>query len=325
MSSIPYSRYLIYPVPWYSFLIVTGVVLALVLACRAERRAGLKKDTMIDLALWLLPCGIIGARLYYVAFSWNQFRNDLLSVFRIWEGGIAIYGGIIGGFASLLLFSRRRKISALLLCDLIAPGLALAQGIGRWGNWFNIEAYGFRVSRASLCFFPLAVQVPADGNAWHLASFFFESVWDLAVFLFLMLSRYRKLREKGDVFFFYLFLYAAGRLVIEETRTDSLYMGSSVRASQLLSVLLCFFVFVLYAVRGLKDGSVSPRKLCALMPVFILGIAFPLYWSLSGPVPSGWTASRILLLLSLSSLLLILSLFLVRFFHPPQEVSHADD
>ena len=179
MSSIPYSRYLIGPIPWYSFLIVTGVLIAVFLACREERRTSLPKDTVIDLALWLLPGGIIGARIYYVLFSWDSFRDDLLSVFRIWEGGIAIYGGIIGGLVVLLLFCRARRLPPLQLCDIIVPGLAIAQCIGRWGNWFNIEAYGLTVTRPGLCFFPFAVQVPADGFSWHLATFFYESLWDL--------------------------------------------------------------------------------------------------------------------------------------------------
>ena len=194
MSSIPASRYLIYPVPWYSVLIVTGIVLAVVLALRNEKRYGLPKDTIVDLALVVLPCGIIGARIYYVLFSWNEFRNDLWSVLRIWEGGIAIYGAIIGGLAALFVFCRRRKLSVLLLCDLIAPGLALAQSIGRWGNWFNIEAFGLKVTNPSLCFFPLSVQIPADGYAWHLAAFFYESAWDFADFLFLLIARSRILK-----------------------------------------------------------------------------------------------------------------------------------
>ena len=224
MFSIPYSRYLFYPVTWYSVLIVTGAALALFLACKEEKRSGHPKDTVLDLALWLIPGGIIGARLYYVVFSFDQFRNDLLSVFRIWEGGLAIYGGIIAGLLVLFIFCRYRKLSFLLLCDMIAPGLALAQCIGRWGNWFNTEAFGLPVTGSFPRFFPLAVQIPSDGYSWHFATFFYESMWDLAVFVFLVISRRTFLKRKnGDVFFFYLFLYAAGRLVIEELRTDSLF------------------------------------------------------------------------------------------------------
>ena len=103
MFSVPASRYILYPIPWYSFLIVLGVVLAVFLACREERRLGLKKDTVIDLVLWLLPAGILGARIYYVIFSWDQFSGDLLSVLRVWEGGLAIYGGVIAGLIFLFL------------------------------------------------------------------------------------------------------------------------------------------------------------------------------------------------------------------------------
>ena len=227
MSSIPYSRFIIWHIPWYSFLIVIGAFTAIVLACREERRAGLPKDTVIDLALFVLPVGIIGARLYYVVFSWSQFQHDFLSVFRIWEGGLAIYGGIIGGLLVLVLFCRKRRLSALALCDIIAPGLVLAQALGRWGNWFNIEAYGLTVTDPALCFFPFAVQVPEDGYAWHMATFFYESFWNLLVFAFLMTGRRKRLRMRGDVFCFYLLLYAAGRLVIEELRLDSLYASSS--------------------------------------------------------------------------------------------------
>ena len=221
MSSIPYSRYLIYPVTWYSFLIVLGASLALFLSCREEKRARLARDTVLDLALWLIPGGIIGARIYYVLFSFEQFQDDLLSVFRIWEGGLAIYGGIIAGLLIMFLFCRHRNVSFLLMCDIIVPGLAVAQAIGRWGNWFNMEAYGLPVTGSFPCFFPLAVQIPADGYTWHLATFFYESAWDFIVFVFLLLSRHTLLnRKKGDVFFFYLFLYASGRLIIEEMRMD---------------------------------------------------------------------------------------------------------
>ena len=110
MFSVPSSRYIFYPIPWYSFLIVLGAFIAILLASRQERKLGLKKDTILDLSLSLLPAGIIGARIYYVIFSWPQFRHDFWSVFRIWEGGLAIYGGIIAGLITLLLFCRIRKL-----------------------------------------------------------------------------------------------------------------------------------------------------------------------------------------------------------------------
>ncbi len=139
---IPYSRYLVYPVTWYSVLILSGAALAIILASRLEKRESLPADTVVDLALWLFPFSLVGARIYYVAFSWSAYRDDPLSVFRVWEGGMAIYGGILAGLLVVLLFCRRRRLPVLSVCDIIVPGLALAQAIGRWGNYFNMEAYG---------------------------------------------------------------------------------------------------------------------------------------------------------------------------------------
>ena len=323
MPSVPYSRYLIGPVSWYSFLIMAGAVIAVILACREERRAGFPKDTVIDLALILLPCGIIGARIYYVVFSWNQFKSDLLSVFRIWEGGLAIYGGIIAGLVTLLLFCRKRRLPPLGICDLIVPGLALAQSIGRWGNWFNIEAYGLTVTRPDLCFFPLALQVPADGYNWHLATFFYESLWDMLIFVFLVFARHRLLRHRGDVFFFYVFLYAAGRLVIEELRTDSLYASESIRISQLLSICLCMIVFIRYFCMFRKTaGLIRPFSYLLVFTssfcsVFALLYAFGFSFSFLH-----LSAGNILFLI-FYAFLMIINLFMLYFPHNSREVHNA--
>lgn len=325
MSSIPYSRYIFGTIPWYSFLIVTGVVIALILACREESRAGLPKDTVIDLALWLIPFGIIGARIYYVVFSWEQFRGDFLSVFRIWEGGIAIYGGIIAGLIVLLLFCRKRNISALALCDIIAPGLVLAQAIGRWGNWFNIEAYGLQVTDPALCFFPFALQVPAEGNAWHLATFFYESLWNICIFVFLIIFRRKRLRARGDVFCFYLLLYASGRLVIEELRLDSLYAASSVRVSQLLSVLICLFVILRYAVLLIRQKRLTVPLRYIVLPIASAATVFALVYALFGSFSAGWPAFRSFLFLAGYAIVMIVSLFILHHDTLLPEVHNADD
>ena len=325
MLSIPYSRYFVYPVPWYSFLIVTGVALAVFLACREERRCALPKDTVIDLVLWILPVGIIGARIYYVVFSWGQFRNDPLSVFRIWEGGLAIYGGIIAGLVVLLVFASRRRLSPLLLCDLIAPGLVLAQAIGRWGNYFNMEAYGLPVTQPYLCFFPLAVQIPENGGyAWHMATFFYESVLNFSIFCFLIFARHRMLRRRGDVFFFYAFLYAAGRFVIEDLRMDSLRTVSSVRVSQLLSAAVCLFLFVRYLLLFRRSGVSRPLPgILVSVPAFSAS-CFQLFYALSGSFLSACRLAYRLLLLAGSSVLLIAAFFCI-YAMTAREVSHADN
>ena len=320
MFSIPYSRYLFYPVTWYSVLIVTGAALALFLACKEEKRSGLPKDTVLDLALWLIPGGIIGARLYYVVFSFDQFRIDLLSVFRIWEGGLAIYGGIIAGLLVLFIFCRYRKLSFLLLCDMIAPGLALAQCIGRWGNWFNTEAFGLPVTGSFPRFFPLAVQIPSDGYSWHLATFFYESMWDLAVFVFLVISRRTFLKRKnGDVFFFYLFLYAAGRLVIEELRTDSLF-ASSVRISQLLSVLICIAILMLYRKSASDLSWKHPLTAYVLFPLAVVGALIILLYTFSFRLPFMYSFTASLSVLCLCSFAMIIGLFSVYFSQTGKEI-----
>ena len=325
MSSIPSSRYIFGTIPWYSFLIVTGVVIAIILACREEKRAGLPKDTVIDLALWLIPFGIIGARIYYVVFSWEQFRYDLLSVFRIWEGGIAIYGGIIAGLIVLLLFCRNRHLSAFLLCDMIAPGLVFAQAIGRWGNWFNIEAYGLQVSDPALCFFPFALQVPAEGNAWHLATFFYESVWNMCIFIFLMIGRRKRLNARGDVFCFYLLLYASGRLVIENLRLDSLYAASSVRVSQLLSILICLFVIIRYIVLLHRQKRLSASLRNVVLPLASASTVFALVYALFSSFSAGWPVYRSFLFLTGYAVIMIVSLFLLHHALVLPEVRNADD
>ena len=324
MSSIPYSRYLIYPVPWYSFLIVVGVVLAVFLACREERALNLPKDTVIDLALWILPCGIIGARIYYVVFSWDQFQHDFFSVFRIWEGGIAIYGGIIAGLLTLFVFCRRRHLPALLLCDAIAPGLALAQSIGRWGNWFNIEAYGRSVNRTDLCFFPLALQVPSDGYSWHFATFFYESVWDFSIFIVLLVFRRRLFRKQGDVFCFYVLLYAAGRMIIEELRVDSLYAASSVRISQLFSILLCIAVLIRYFTVLSKAGAVPASLRFFILPSAAVFSVFAILYATAGSFIADMNLASVIVFLFAYAVLMIVSVFLTYAELPSAEADNAD-
>ena len=307
--SVPYSRYLIYPIPWYSFLIVLGASLAVFLAVKEEKRSGIKKDTVIDLVLIMLPVGIIGARIYYVVFSWPQFRDDFFSVFRIWEGGLAIYGGILAGLVVLILFCKKRGLPTLLLCDIIVPSLALAQSIGRWGNYFNMEAYGFTITDPRFCFFPFAVQIPADGYAWHLATFFYESLWDFSIFLFLVVFRrkYHKLKQ-GDLFFFYAFLYAAGRLAIEEMRLDSLYAVSSVRISQLLSVIICLLIIIYYLIKA-KNSKIIMHSCLIWITASGLLLAFLLLFSLAPSLFIGFSRQHNVFSLLICSFLLVFFFF----------------
>ncbi len=219
---------------WYGVLIVLGIALAVMLAMKREMQLGLREETTLDLALWCIPAAIVGARAYYVAFSWESFASQpWWKVFAIREGGMAVYGGVIAGVLTGWIFARARKIPFAVLADLAAPCIPLGQAIGRWGNFVNQEAHGGWVENPALRFFPMAVQI--DGG-WYYATFFYESLWCfLIVFLLLALEKKRGFRKNGDAFLMYVFLYALERCVVEGLRTDSLYVGAF-RVSQLLSI-----------------------------------------------------------------------------------------
>ena len=241
-------------IPFYSILMMTAVALGLLLSTREEKRLRLPQDTVLNFALVAVPLGIVCARLYYVLFSWESFKSDPVEILRVWHGGLAIYGAVIGGLLAALLVTRGNLTRLLTLADVCAPSLALGQAIGRWGNYANMEAYGAPVTAAWAQFFPLAVEIPtvlADGTTayvWHMATFFYESLWCALLFVFLYRLQ-RKARHCGNVFFAYLVLYCAERAVVEGLREDSLMLrlfGLSIRFSQLLSALVIVFAAVVF-------------------------------------------------------------------------------
>ncbi len=220
----------------YGLLIAGALAIAAWHCVREEKRLGFPKDTGLDIVLYALPPALVFARLYYVAFTWDLFKSRPGDIFKLWEGGLAIYGAVIGGALGVWFLSRKRRIPFLQLSDVVAPALLLGQAIGRWGNFFNGEAFGYAVTDPAWQFFPFAVNIAGQ---WHLATFFYESVWNLAGFIVLYKNRIR-IEEKGrhgHVFSLYLIWYGAGRFVIEGMRTDSLMWGS-VRVSQALSLIL---------------------------------------------------------------------------------------
>lgn len=237
-------------ISWYAVLIVSAILIGYVLCSHEARRQRMPQDTIIDFLLYAIPLGIICARLYYVIFRFNTYSEDLLSIFDIRAGGLAIYGGIIGGLIAARLVSKKHSIQTLALLDVIAPALVLGQAIGRWGNYINMEAYGLRIGEEALQFFPFAVEIPI-GNVWywHMATFFYEFCWDILVFALLLVIR-RHLRKQGDVFCWYLLLYCAGRTVIEGLRNDSLtFISEFVRISQVLSAIAALCVVVYFFLR----------------------------------------------------------------------------
>ena len=200
---------------WYGILISLSVVLAVVMVYREAKRKGLDADCMLDYALLTVPTAIVFARLYYVIFEWDQYAANPIHALFIWEGGIAIYGSIIGGIVATLIFSKWKKISFWTLADLVAPGLVLGQAIGRWGNFFNQEAFGELVTNPDLQFFPYAVYIERLGE-WHMATFFYESVACFLIFIFLLIYRRKaKNAPAGNLFLWYWVLYGIERAYVE--------------------------------------------------------------------------------------------------------------
>ena len=250
LSRPMFDRIAFFGISWYSILIVAAIVIGLAFCSRDARRYRISQDALLDFLLYAIPLGIVFARLYYVVFRFNMYSDDLLSIFNIREGGLAIYGGVIGGLIAARIVSKKHSISTLSLLDLVAPALVLGQAIGRWGNYINMEAYGLRVAEESLHFFPFAVEIPVgDFWYWHMATFFYEFCWNMLVFALLMFIR-RSARRKGDVFCWYLLLYCAGRTVIEGLRYDSLtFISEFVRISQVLSAIAAFGVVIYFFIR----------------------------------------------------------------------------
>ena len=273
-----------FTIHWYGVLIALGVLGAVLLAWFREQRLGLKKETTLDLALICVPVGILCARLYYVLFSWDYYAAHPAKILDLRGGGLAIYGGVIGGVLAGWIYSRVKKVSFGTLTDLVAPGLALAQAVGRWGNFLNQEAYGAAVTNAKMQFFPLSVYI--EGSGWHYATFFYESAWCALICILLLTAERRGFfRKKGDTFLWYLFLYALERCLVEGLRTDSLYIGP-LRVSQALSltVLLVLQIGLCLRLRGKQHIAMSGYQ---LMSVLLLGLfvcvqkpALALIWAL---------------------------------------------
>ena len=222
---------------WYAICIVSGLILAVYLSMKEAPRKKIDPDDIIDFILIAFPLAIVGARLYYVIFEWGYYSQHLSEIFAIWNGGIAIYGGLLTGALVLYLFSRRRLIEPIDFLDIAAPSVMIAQSIGRWGNFFNQEAYGAAVK--SLNYLPSFIrdQMYIDGS-YRQPTFLYESIWNLLGFLLILILRRKpQFLRQGEVTAFYLIWYGFGRMIIEGMRTDSL-MFAGLRVSQWLSMIL---------------------------------------------------------------------------------------
>ncbi|WP_053368205.1 prolipoprotein diacylglyceryl transferase [Bacillus sp. FJAT-27245] len=248
-------------VHWYGIIIGTGLALALYLAMRESDRRGLPKETFSDLLIWAIPIAIISARIYYVIFQWDYYAQNPGDIIKIWNGGIAIYGALIGSVLTAYFFTKARGISFWKLADIAAPSIILGQAIGRWGNFMNQEAHGEEVSRSFLegLHLPdwIINQMYIEGHYYH-PTFLYESLWNFAGFALLLFLRRVNL-HRGESFLAYVIWYSIGRFFIEGMRTDSLMLGD-IRVSQLLSIGLILLAAVLIFYRR-KTGLADARYL----------------------------------------------------------------
>ncbi|MBW4560189.1 MAG: prolipoprotein diacylglyceryl transferase [Mojavia pulchra JT2-VF2] len=254
---------------WYGLLIATAVLIGVSLSQYLAKRRNVNPELLSDLSIWLVIGAIPAARLYYVLFQWPEYAQHPERIIAIWQGGIAIHGAILGGLVAALIFAKLKQVSFWQLADLVAPSLILGQAIGRWGNFFNSEAFGRPTN------LPWKLYIPPDRRPPELANFeyfhptfLYESLWDLMVFILLITLFFRALQGKprlkvGTLFLVYFAAYSLGRLWIEGFRTDSLMLGP-LRIAQVVSLIgilvgLAGLAWLYIAQRPLPDVVSAPK------------------------------------------------------------------
>ena len=231
---------------WYSFLIVIGIVISLLLCKKDDGKYNIKFDDILLLFLFMLPIAIISARIFYILFKLDYYIQNPLDMFNIRNGGLAIYGGIIGAVITIIIFCKVKKIKTLDMLDYLAPYLALGQSIGRWGNFFNREAHGIETNSF------LRMGIIEDGKYIQVhPTFLYESICTLAIFIFLYNIR-NKRKYSGQLTYWYFFLYGIIRAIIEGLRTDSLMLGN-LRVSQIISIVLSLTAGIILIYKKVKN------------------------------------------------------------------------
>ncbi len=256
-----------FEIAFYGCTMATGIIVGYLMAAREAKRTGQNPDDYLDMLLYAVFFAIVGARLYYVAFSWEHYKDNLLSILNLRQGGLAIYGGIIGAFTTVYFFTKKRKLSFTQMLDTACPGLAAGQVIGRWGNFFNREAFGGYTD--GLFAMQLPVSAVRSGEIteqmWENLevingiefiqvhpTFLYEGLWNVGVIIFLYLYRKHK-KFQGELVLWYLVLYGAGRFWVESLRTDQLLIpGIGFPISQLLGAVM--------AVAGLIAVFIGHKK-----------------------------------------------------------------
>lgn len=235
-------------IKWYSFLILIAFIIGYFLVINRCRKKGISTSIITDMCFYLVIICLLGARIYYCIFELDYYSQNIMDIFKVWEGGLAIHGGIIAGIIFIYFYTRHKKLNILELLDIFAPALALGQAIGRWGNFFNSEAFGPVTSLSNL----QSLKIPKfiiDGmyidGFYHHPTFFYESIGCLLIFIVLMLIRNLKNIKKGQVTSIYFIFYGIIRFIIEGLRQDSL-MLFNLKIAQIISILMIITGIVLF-------------------------------------------------------------------------------
>ncbi len=264
-----------YEIAYYGIVIAIGMVLGVLVILHRAKKMGISDDDMLDICIFSLLLGVVGARLYYVAFQWDYYKDNLLAIFNIRQGGLAIYGGVLLGMLTCFLLCKRKKISFLHAADAIMPGVLLGQAIGRWGNFFNREVFGQYTDNLFAMELPVnAVRSLDDittemiensrmvGDVMYVQvhpTFLYESMWNFALFIFLLIyTKHRKF--DGEILLIYLFGYGIGRFWIEGLRTDQLFLwNTNIPVSQALALCMVILSVVIYIIKMVRLKKADVR------------------------------------------------------------------
>ncbi|WP_010273034.1 prolipoprotein diacylglyceryl transferase [Paenibacillus senegalensis] len=279
INPIAFSIGEFFSVRWYGIILGLGALAGLWLAVREGKRFGISSDFFLDLLLIGVPSAIIGARAYYVAFSWDNYKNNLMDIFKIWEGGIAIYGALIGAVIGAFFYIRAKGYNFWRIADICAPSLIIGQMIGRWGNFVNQEAHGGPVAEEFLrntLHLPSFIvdQMYIQGTYYHPA-FLYESVWNFAGLLLLFVLRRQAFLKAGELFITYIMWYSLGRFFIEGVRTDSLAFNGPAWLESLMGVLWSPMTLV-FEPGAMAYGNVRISQLLAIV-LILAGIILIIY------------------------------------------------
>ncbi len=240
---------------WYSIMILLGVLLGSLLVIKESKKFNISKNKITDMLFYTMIFGIIGARLYYVIFNLNYYSKNIIDILKVWEGGLAIHGGIIAGSIYIIYYTKKNNINTLKMLDICVPGVLIGQALGRWGNFFNGEAHGPLTSLNHL----KELHIPnfiikgmnINGN-YYIPTFFYESLWCVIGLIIILLFRRIKKLKIGQITGFYLIWYGIGRFIIESYRTDSLMMNT-LKQAQIISIIMILIGIVLFVISIKKE------------------------------------------------------------------------